>query len=131
MTTLQWPADPPAADASSLRAELADLIDQVVNEQMRALDTLDDQFTRMAAALLMLLGSHEPDGHGRCPACGTANCDVLETIHQFLKQPLILVWWHQFRRRDEPMHIDSVAAWINQSQTPHWWDRTPSARIGQ
>ena len=35
---------------------------------MHALDTLDDEFARMAAALLALLDSYdEPDLQGRCP----------------------------------------------------------------
>ena len=120
MTALEWPTLPDA-DRSVLREDLADLIEQVIDEEIHALDTLDDRFARMAAALLALLDSHDPDAQGQCPKCGSGRCDVLETIHQFLKQPLALVWWHQFRRRGQPMHLDAVGAWITSSQTPHWW----------
>lgn len=105
-----------------MRAELAELIEQVIDEEMRALDSLDDLFARMAAALLALLDSHEADADGGCPRCRASKCDVLETVHQYLKQPLVLVWWHLFRRRGEPIHIDALGAWITRSQTPHPWD---------
>lgn len=122
MTVLEWPCELPAPDRSALRAELADLIEQVIDEDIRALDALDDEFARMAAALLALLDSHEPDPRGRCPKCRAAACEVLTTIHQYLKQPLVLVWWHQLRRSGAPMSIDAVGSWLAASQTPHCWD---------
>ena len=125
MAVLEWPRVPDA-DRSTLRAELADLIEQVIDEEMNALDELDDQFARMAAALLALLDSHEPDAGGRCPICRASTCDVLETVHQYLKQPLVLMWWHQFRRRGEPVHVDAIGGWLAESQTPHRWDEAPT-----
>jgi len=41
------------------------------------------------------------------------------------------MWWHQFRKRGEPMHIDAVAAWVTTSQTPQWWDDLrPATKTG-
>jgi len=133
MVVLGWPDELPPMDRRALRAELDSLVEQVINEEMHALDTLDDQFARMAAALIALLDSHEPDSNGRCRGCPErrpqqAPCDALETIHQYLKQPLTLVWWHQFNRLGRPMSIDEVGAWIDKSQTPHNWDSAPTKK---
>ena len=130
MTALEWPVELPAVDRDALCAELDSLIEQVIDEEMHALDTLDDQFARMAAALLALLRAHQPDQHGRCQHCpaGAAPCEVLQTVHQYLKQPLTLLWWHLHQqRRDRPMPIDEVGAWLAASQTPHAWDRSVSS----
>jgi hypothetical protein len=132
MVALEWPDELPPMDWQALRAELDSLVEQVINEEMHALDTLDDQFARMAAALIALLDSHEPDPEGRCRSCPErrspqqVSCDVLETIHQYLKQPLSLIWWHQFNRRGKPIPIDEIGAWIDKSQTPHSWDGAPA-----
>lgn len=122
MTTLDWPKLQPA-DRDVLHAELCSLIEQVVNEELHALDTLDDQFARMTAALLALLNQHELGQGGRCTRCPTrpSGCDVLETVHQYLNQPLALVWWHMHQQRDAPMSIDEVGAWLAASETPRPW----------
>lgn len=125
MTALEWPVELPPADRDALCAELDSLIEQVIEEDIHALDTLDDQFARMAAALLALLRAHEPDRHGRCPRCPARlpGCELLETVHRYLKQPLTLVWWHLLaQRRDRPMPVDEVGAWLAASQTPRPWD---------
>jgi hypothetical protein len=125
MTVLEWPRVPDA-DRSALRSELAGLVTQVIDGEMRALDTLDDQFARMAAGLLALLDCHEADAQQRCRKCRSAQCEVLETINQYLKQPLILVWWHEFRRRGKPMPVDAVGDWLAGSETPRGWDEAPA-----
>ena len=53
---------------------------------MHALDTLDDQFARMAAALLALLSAHNLDSNRRCSQCPVreSGCDVIETVHHYL-----------------------------------------------
>ena len=134
MTALEWP-DPPPPDRNALRADLNSLVDQIVNAELTALDTLDDQFARMAAALITLLDHHEPDSTGRCPRCTPAapGCETLETIHNYLNQPLTLVWWHELRRRGEPMPIDQIGTWLANSSTPRPWDRrtTPAVRWSQ
>lgn len=124
MSVLEWPAELPPADRDALCAELDSLVEQVINQEIRALDTLDDTFARMAAALLAVLGTHEPDEHGRCSRCPArpSACEVLETVHQYLKQPLTLLWWHLHNQRGEPLPIDEVGAWIAASETPHSWD---------
>ena len=69
MTVLEWPDELPPMDWAALRGELDSLIKQVISEEMNALDTLDDQFARMAAALIALLDSHAPNSEGRCRGC--------------------------------------------------------------
>jgi len=124
MTVLDWP-ELRHANRDELCAELGALIEQIVNEDVHALDTLDDQFARMVAALLTLLKTHELDNDGRCSRCPTrpSGCDVLETVQQHLKQPLTLLWWHVHKQRDNNMPIDEVGAWLAASQTPRPWDR--------
>lgn len=124
MTALEWPVELPPVDRDALCAELDSLIEQVIDEEMHALDTLDDQFARMAAALLALIRAHEPDRRGRCRRCpaGARACEVLETVHEYLKQPLTLMWWHLHRQRGRSMSVDEVGAWLAASQTPHAWD---------
>ena len=128
MTLLEWPAELPSADRRALRTELDSLIGQIIDEEMHALDSLDDKFARMAAALLALLDAHTPDEHGRCLMCprrqskDEPSCAVLQTIHEYLKQPLTLIWWHQFHKRGEAMTVDEIGAWIERSDTPHEWD---------
>jgi hypothetical protein len=125
MTVLEWPSVP-EADSSALCAELADLVGQIIDGEVHALDTLDGRFARMAAALLALLDSHEPDALGLCRRCRPTRCDVLETVNQYLRQPLILVWWHEFRRRGKPMPVDAVGDWLARSETPRQWDEAPT-----
>lgn len=124
MTALEWPVEAPPANRDALCDELDSLIEQVISQEMNALDTLDDEFARMAAALLALLRAHEPDQHGRCPSCPSlpTTCAVLTTIHQYLKQPLTLVWWHVFNERNPtPTAVDEIGAWLAASQTPRPW----------
>jgi hypothetical protein len=124
MTALEWPVEGPPADRDALCGELDSLIEQVINQEMNALDSLDDEFARMAAALLVLLRAHEPDQLGRCLSCPNlpATCEVLATIHQYLKQPLTLVWWHVFNERNPaPTSVDEIGAWLAASQTPRPW----------
>lgn len=103
MTALEWPVEALPVDRDALCGELDSLIGQVINQEMHALDTLDDEFARMAAALLALLRAHEPDQHGRCPQYpDLPSCAVLTTGHQYLKQPLTLIWWHLFNERNAP-----------------------------
>lgn len=118
MTTLEWPTSPPA-DQRTLCAELDSLIQQVIDQEMHAFDTLDDLFARMALALLALLESHEPDEHGLCPMCPDPRppCEVLQTVREYLMQPLALVWWHELRRRGDRLGIDEVGTWLAMSDT--------------
>ena len=135
MTVLRWPEELKPVSREAICAELESLVEQVINEEMHALDTLDDKFARMAAALLALLRAHRPDFEGGCVACPpeanlrSAGCELVETVHQYLKQPLTLVWWHVHNDRGEPMRLDEVGAWIAASATPHNW--CDQAAIGE
>jgi hypothetical protein len=117
MAILEWPGLSPV-DQRSLCTELDSLIRQVMDQQMHALDTLDDLFARMAAALLALLELHEPDEQGYCPMCPDQQppCAVLHTVHEYLKAPLALVWWHELHRRGNRLSIDEVGVWLAMSE---------------
>jgi hypothetical protein len=112
VTVLQWPQLPPP-DREALRTGLHRLLSQVTDGELTALDTLDDLFTRVIAALSALLDSHEPDEHGHCHHCPAEpfGCEVVETVHQYLNQPLNLLWWHLHRNNGVPLHLDDVAIW--------------------
>lgn len=98
MTVLDWPRLPPA-DPEALRAGLRRLLRAVMVNELYVEDDIDDLFARTVGALLALLDSH---GSQR---------DVVETVHQFLNQPLTLLWYHLHRRAGDDMHIDDVAIW--------------------
>lgn len=116
MAILEWPALPPV-DRQRLCSELDSLIRQVSDQEMHALDTLDNLFARMAAALLALLELHDPDEQGWCPMCPDQRppCVVVQTVHEYLNQPLALVWWHELRRQGTRLSFDEVGAWLADS----------------
>jgi hypothetical protein len=93
----------PPADRDALRAGLRRLLTEVMDGELHALDNLDDLFARTAAALVALLDEHPPDS------------EVVQTVHQFLNQPLNLLWWHLHRWAGNAVHIDDVAIWTTQS----------------